>query len=163
MNRRSFLCLSGLAAAALVLDPERALWVPGAKATFDLGARPAFDPLDGLLTRADFQSMFQVGDVFTLGSDPQRYVVTGVESHAVTLDRPIINQGLREIQKLRKVGTDARPWSDFTKNGVDEGVRALEQLQRVTHGKARALIDRRLREERRLRDQLSASYVYRPV
>lgn len=37
MERRGFLRLFGLGAAGLVLDPERLLWVPGAKRIFDLG------------------------------------------------------------------------------------------------------------------------------
>ena len=40
MNRRRFLSLLGLAAPVMALDPERALWVPGEKTIFDLGARP---------------------------------------------------------------------------------------------------------------------------
>lgn len=57
VKRRGFLQLLGLAAAgvlapALTLDPERALWVPGAKTIFDFGGiRPAnLDRLDILLT-----------------------------------------------------------------------------------------------------------------
>jgi hypothetical protein len=34
MNRRTFLGVSAAAAAAMVLDPERLLWVPGAKTFF---------------------------------------------------------------------------------------------------------------------------------
>jgi len=34
MNRRAFLGLAATTAAALVFDPERALWVPGAKTIF---------------------------------------------------------------------------------------------------------------------------------
>ena len=37
MNRRRFLSLSALAVPALVLDPERLLWVPGRKMILDLG------------------------------------------------------------------------------------------------------------------------------
>lgn len=37
MNRRGFLSVFGLGAAGLVLDPERLLWVPGARRIFDLG------------------------------------------------------------------------------------------------------------------------------
>lgn len=46
MNRRSFLRFLGIGAAAavvapeMVLDPERALWVPEAKKIFDLGEKP---------------------------------------------------------------------------------------------------------------------------
>jgi hypothetical protein len=34
MNRRGFLQMLGLASAALTLDPEKLLWVPGQKAIF---------------------------------------------------------------------------------------------------------------------------------
>lgn len=34
MNRRRFLASLGLGTAAMVLDPERLLWVPGAKRIF---------------------------------------------------------------------------------------------------------------------------------
>ncbi len=34
MNRRHFLNLLGMGAAGLVLDPERLLWVPGARKIF---------------------------------------------------------------------------------------------------------------------------------
>lgn len=64
MNRRGFL---GAIAAALVLDPERALWVPGAKKIF---LPPAPPPVSG----ASLMAMFNVGDVVTFGKDPQRYV-----------------------------------------------------------------------------------------
>lgn len=46
MNRRNFLRLLGIGAATavvapeMILDPERELWVPGAKKIFDLGATP---------------------------------------------------------------------------------------------------------------------------
>jgi hypothetical protein len=50
----------GAIAAALVLDPERALWVPGAK----LISIPA--PV--------IRPMFNVGDVVTFGEDRQRFV-----------------------------------------------------------------------------------------
>jgi len=36
MERRGFLRLLGLGAAAFALDPERALWVPGRVSIFDL-------------------------------------------------------------------------------------------------------------------------------
>lgn len=41
MNRRGFLGLLGLASAEMVLDPGRALWVPGRRTFFDLGASAA--------------------------------------------------------------------------------------------------------------------------
>lgn len=45
VNRRSFLGLLGLGAAGLVLDPERALWIPGQKRIFDLGAGHRIDDI----------------------------------------------------------------------------------------------------------------------
>lgn len=38
MNRRAFLGLGGAAALGMVLDPDLALWVPGRKTYFDMGA-----------------------------------------------------------------------------------------------------------------------------
>lgn len=60
MNRRAFLAS---VAAALTLDPERLLWVPGKK----LISVPAPRVEKRFLT---------VGDVITFGGDPQRYIVT---------------------------------------------------------------------------------------
>lgn len=60
MNRRGFL---GAIAAALVLDPERALWVPGQKKIFLPPAPRVVRP------------MFYVGDVVWFGEDAQRFVV----------------------------------------------------------------------------------------
>jgi len=66
-SRRGFL---GAIAAALVLDPERALWVPGAKKIFLPPARA------GLLVPVEVAraALFNVGDVVTFGNDPQRFV-----------------------------------------------------------------------------------------
>jgi hypothetical protein len=50
MNRRQFLALVGLAAPALALDPERLLWVPGAKRIF-LPPATVFDPMTGISIR----------------------------------------------------------------------------------------------------------------
>lgn len=53
MNRRRFLSLLTAGAAGMVLDPERALWVPGAKtiflpsATTVVGWDPGFGPSIG--------------------------------------------------------------------------------------------------------------------
>lgn len=44
MNRRGFLASLGIGAAAFALDPERALWVPGAK-TISVPAVPDFEEL----------------------------------------------------------------------------------------------------------------------
>lgn len=63
-SRRGFL---GAIAAALVLDPERALWVPGAKKIF---LPPAPRPVSG----ASLVALFNLGDVVTFGNDPQRFV-----------------------------------------------------------------------------------------
>jgi hypothetical protein len=40
MNRRSFLTLAAASAAALAVDPERLLWTPGKRVTFDLWTPP---------------------------------------------------------------------------------------------------------------------------
>lgn len=53
MNRRSFLSLLGLGAAGLVLDPERLLWVPGAKTIFLPPVRVFASPF-GNINRATF-------------------------------------------------------------------------------------------------------------
>jgi len=37
VHRRDLLRLGALAAGAFALDPERALWIPGARRVFDLG------------------------------------------------------------------------------------------------------------------------------
>lgn len=60
VSRRGFL---GAIAAALVLDPERALWVPGAKKIF-LPPAP----------RVVRFPMFNVGDVVKFFDDEQRFV-----------------------------------------------------------------------------------------
>lgn len=58
MNRRGFL---GAIAAALVLDPERALWVPGAK-KISIPKPPI--------------PFLAVGDVVMFGPYSERYIVT---------------------------------------------------------------------------------------
>jgi hypothetical protein len=69
MQRRRFLQLLGLAGAAavvgpgLVLDPERALWVPGAKRIFDLGAADA--PFIDVSAFTGRRNSFVTMDVFT--------------------------------------------------------------------------------------------------
>lgn len=60
MNRRGF--IGALAAAAFALDPDRALWVPGAK----LISIPA--------PRLPFR--LEVGDIVTFAPWPERYIVT---------------------------------------------------------------------------------------
>lgn len=66
MNRRNFLRFLGIGAAAavvapeMVLDPERELWVPGAKSIFDLGAKP---PL--VLASSPFRIVLPDGTVFS--------------------------------------------------------------------------------------------------
>ncbi len=45
MNRRGFLGLLASALPAMVLDPERALWVPGQKTIVDLGAGRNLTPI----------------------------------------------------------------------------------------------------------------------
>ncbi len=87
MNRRGFLQMLGLGVAGaivapeiLLTDPERELWVPGAKTTFDLGAiKPAAMPLPANLADA-----FKVGDIISIGGTPGTYTVTGVWPHEAT-------------------------------------------------------------------------------
>lgn len=67
MNRRGF--IGALAAAAFALDPDHALWVPGAK----LISIPAPPPELSVLTTRAF---LEVGDVVTFGHYPERYMVT---------------------------------------------------------------------------------------
>jgi hypothetical protein len=50
MDRRGFLRLLGLGGAALVLDPERLLWVPGQKTIVDFGGIRLAEPGNTLLT-----------------------------------------------------------------------------------------------------------------
>ncbi len=67
-SRRCFLGLFGAALATAVLDPERALWVPGAR-TFSIPAsRVTLTAIGGLF--------LEVGDIVTFGDWPERYVVT---------------------------------------------------------------------------------------
>lgn len=62
MNRRGFLGLLGTAAAGLMLDPERLLWVPGAKTIFLPTKRPSiWSPVS--LTRGD---IFTVDGIYSI-------------------------------------------------------------------------------------------------
>jgi hypothetical protein len=62
MNRRHFLQVLGGAAAAIALDPERALWVPGAKTIF-LPPERRVEPATTITTGG---VGFKKGDVFTI-------------------------------------------------------------------------------------------------
>ena len=68
MNRRAFFGLAASAAAAFALDPERALWVPGAKT---------------ISIPATTRPYLAVGDVVTFGNIRQRYIVTAA-AHSLT-------------------------------------------------------------------------------
>ncbi len=61
MNRRFFLNMLGMASAALALDPERLLWVPGKKKIFIPSARS-----DTVMVRTIY---FKNGGILTLFSD----------------------------------------------------------------------------------------------
>jgi hypothetical protein len=81
-NRRSFLQVAAAAAAALVLDPERALWVPGRKTIFVLPPAP---PLR--LPMRALDCGFRKGDIITIDGrrnpytgELQRFVVTDVDN-----------------------------------------------------------------------------------
>ncbi len=118
MERRSFLRVLGLGATAiaagLALDPERLLWVPGAK-TFFLPS-PATQKLVTSvgLTTGD---LFTIDGVFSVNPLSgaatgylQRFVVTAdVHSGAVPMDivyPPLIEQGpFRTIHRSRKDST----------------------------------------------------------
>jgi hypothetical protein len=64
MNRRGFLTSLGAAAAAFALDPERALWVPGAKTISIPAVRVVLAP-----------PFLALGDIVTFGDWPEPYVV----------------------------------------------------------------------------------------
>jgi hypothetical protein len=89
MNRRGFLGAIAAAVAGAALDPERALWVPGAK-LYSVPA-PVVAPVPSLTVVG---AWFQVGDVLTFGEDLTRYVVTGVERSRVDLRREKIGAAL---------------------------------------------------------------------
>lgn len=72
LNRRGFLAALGAFAAAAALDPERALWVRGAK----LVSIPKPAPLVTTGWAAPAPFMLAVGDIVTFGDWPERYVVT---------------------------------------------------------------------------------------
>lgn len=77
MNRRGFLGSLATAAAALVLDPERALWVPGAKKIFIPSPKPVeripvgVDLRNGMLVFSD-QVTLTESSAAILGTGPFR-------------------------------------------------------------------------------------------
>lgn len=89
MNRRGFLNALGLGAAALTLDPERLLWVPGAKTIFipkTLAAPPQpFGIYAGMIIMAD--DIDEAGPVFGRNHNWYRHVTLKrhVHSHNSTL------------------------------------------------------------------------------
>ena len=70
-SRRRFLALLGTAAPAFALDPERALWVPGAKTISIPAVRP----------------FLAVGDIVTFGGLVDRYIVTAAASSEAEVSR----------------------------------------------------------------------------
>lgn len=102
-SRRGFL---GAIAAALVLDPERALWVPGAKKIF---LPPAPRPVV-------LHPMFNVGDVVVFGDDTQRFVciqagdpVTGLGASFAFLSGKQLPYGRRVVCGLLPFHGGVRP------------------------------------------------------
>lgn len=87
MNRRGFLHAFGTLAAAAALDPERLLWEPGKKVTFDLGTRPPmFDPAynpDVERLYGQFTGVLRAGDVVTIAGVFEVNPVTGAEDARV--------------------------------------------------------------------------------
>lgn len=70
MRRRAFLGLLAASFAGVALDPERALWVPGAKTIFLPAAKP-------VLTTS---SVLTAGDVFVIGGVYALHPVTGYKT-----------------------------------------------------------------------------------
>lgn len=63
MNRRHFLSMLATAAAGIALDPERALWTPGAKTIF----LPPVRPVELATTVSQWDAgLFAVGDIITI-------------------------------------------------------------------------------------------------
>jgi hypothetical protein len=90
-SRRGFLGLLGAFAAGAVLDPERLLWIPGAK-TISIPA----PRVRGFDFHHDM-AFLAVGDVVTFGDWPERYIVTEM------------CKSLAEITDARFAQTDALP------------------------------------------------------
>ncbi len=72
-SRRGFLGVLGAALAGAVLDPERALWVPGAR-TISIPAARAIKAIADEYVGA----FFTVGDLVTIGGLPYEFVVTAL-------------------------------------------------------------------------------------
>lgn len=66
MNRRGFLASLGTAAIAAAIDPDRLLWEPGKKVTFDLGATPPMDEWFTHGLKGTFSGYLKAGDVVTV-------------------------------------------------------------------------------------------------
>ena len=118
-SRRSFLAS---VAAALVLDPERALWVPGKKKIFLPPAPRVIKP------------MFCVGDIVTFGLDPQRYICmqggdprTGLDAQFAFLGGPWRPWGIRMPDRLglpeviRPPAANRGQWERFHATGRPRG------------------------------------------
>jgi hypothetical protein len=67
MTRRTLFGILAAAATAAIVDPERALWVPGRRKSFIPVARP-------IVNLAEF---FHLGDVVTFDGISTKYIVTG--------------------------------------------------------------------------------------
>lgn len=64
MDRRRFLALLSAGVAGAVLDPERALWVPGAKRIFLPAVQSVW--IDATTLEVWNQGLLKAGDIFTI-------------------------------------------------------------------------------------------------
>lgn len=115
MNRRAFLGLLGTAAVAAAIDPDRLLWEPGKKVTFDLGSgrRPT-----GLMVwdAEDAFPELRCGDVVTIEGVFEVNPRTGEElTHpklfVVTGDVAYKRQPVRVTPALYRLDGQVRPAS----------------------------------------------------
>jgi hypothetical protein len=93
-TRRSFFGTLGGAAAAFALDPERALWVQGAK-TISVPA-PSIVPFEPAV------AFFGLGDIITIEGRPGHFVVTTVSGPDETFSVGLVS--LFNHKLVRKIG-----------------------------------------------------------
>ena len=100
MNRRGFLTALAAIAATAVVDPERALWIPGKKLISI--------PRPSILVTSGWGGppiIVRLGDILTFGADEQRYVVVAAGEGFVELSQryPIDNKAIiRPLAPVRK-------------------------------------------------------------
>jgi hypothetical protein len=95
MNRRGFLSALAAVVATAAIDPDELLWVPNRK----LVSIPAVAAIPQL------QGFMLVGDVFTLGNDPQRWRVTRAYSSGRVLYEaiPVWPKGVLRSAPLQSI------------------------------------------------------------